>query len=523
LWFILIILCVLHVSTALAEIKVFEKAVEEIVGKNQSQEQVEAFALQKAKRLAVEEAGTYISSLTVVRNYQLAKDEITALASGVVQAKIVGVPAVRLDENGIIHVRVKSRIQVDTNVLDQQIQQIMKEKGTLKKLEQERRKVKELENKLANLKSSELKRLDELNALAMAIEREREKQRLFLEEQRLRAQGELKNAEIAGLKKERQMQARINQAIAEQERARKKEAEALAKEQDRLRRAHLENEQRWNELIRKSQLTQIQWISVDDSLPLKQAMEEVKHLKDEIANLNQRMDFQFQENKKNLEETFERQIALTKPQLPTDPAEKDPFESTAEYKRRLADHEAKVHSAKATCRQKIEWLEAVRKFQLAQAKVDYLEQKVKVLEPFVNRLQSLQERKFTIPDGDITVTVRSPDADRSHFPMLLAYRNQTTWNVYWSYTDRNKARDFWKTRSYLKAEGLFQLEEKNGIASKLTSARGYHLGIGDQREFRLAEPHIFSEIEKLRQIKKQSLPEAKKIANRIAWLYHLES
>ena len=36
LWFPLIILCVLHVSTALAEIKVFEKAVEEIVGKNQS-------------------------------------------------------------------------------------------------------------------------------------------------------------------------------------------------------------------------------------------------------------------------------------------------------------------------------------------------------------------------------------------------------------------------------------------------------------------------------------------------------
>jgi len=40
------------------------------IGRGQSQEQVEAFALQKAKRLAVEEAGTYISSLTVVVNYQ---------------------------------------------------------------------------------------------------------------------------------------------------------------------------------------------------------------------------------------------------------------------------------------------------------------------------------------------------------------------------------------------------------------------------------------------------------------------
>jgi predicted ATP-dependent protease len=58
---------------AFAEIKVFEKEVEEIVGRDQSQEQVEAFALQKAKRLAVEEAGTYISSLTVVQNFRLVK------------------------------------------------------------------------------------------------------------------------------------------------------------------------------------------------------------------------------------------------------------------------------------------------------------------------------------------------------------------------------------------------------------------------------------------------------------------
>ena len=63
--FILVVL--IAVYPAFAEIKVFEKEVEEVVGRDQSQEQVEAFALQKAKRLAVEEAGTYISSLTVVQ------------------------------------------------------------------------------------------------------------------------------------------------------------------------------------------------------------------------------------------------------------------------------------------------------------------------------------------------------------------------------------------------------------------------------------------------------------------------
>ncbi|MDO9211784.1 MAG: hypothetical protein Q7V48_13715, partial [Deltaproteobacteria bacterium] len=104
-----LLLCVFFLSAfifvypAFAEIKVFEKEVEEVVGRDQSQEQVEAFALQKAKRLAVEEAGTYISSLTVVQNYVLAKDEVTALASGVLQSQVLGVPSIVIKE-GVVHV-----------------------------------------------------------------------------------------------------------------------------------------------------------------------------------------------------------------------------------------------------------------------------------------------------------------------------------------------------------------------------------------------------------------------------------
>ena len=61
----------LMATTTYAEVMTFEKETEEIVANDQSREQVEAFALQKVKRLAVEEAGTYISSLTVVSNMQL--------------------------------------------------------------------------------------------------------------------------------------------------------------------------------------------------------------------------------------------------------------------------------------------------------------------------------------------------------------------------------------------------------------------------------------------------------------------
>ena len=49
--FFLAFLFIFSNSTAIAEIKVFEKEVEEIVGRDQSQEQVEAFALLQSKSL----------------------------------------------------------------------------------------------------------------------------------------------------------------------------------------------------------------------------------------------------------------------------------------------------------------------------------------------------------------------------------------------------------------------------------------------------------------------------------------
>lgn len=239
---LMVVLGVLLIAVpAMAEVMTFEKEVEEIVANDQSREQVEAFALQKAKRLAVEEAGTYISSLTVVVNFALAKDEVIALASGVVQAKVVGLPAVRL-VNGVVHVNVKARIQVDTAVLDKQVAELLKEKGTLKKLEEEQKKVRELENRLANLKSTELKRLEELNAQAVAMEQERDRRRLANAEMALTAQGELKKAEIERLQKDRALNERTAQMIAAQEQQRRNEAAVLAQEQDRIRRAQLENE-----------------------------------------------------------------------------------------------------------------------------------------------------------------------------------------------------------------------------------------------------------------------------------------
>jgi len=290
------------------------------------------------------------------------------------------------------------------------------------------------------------------------------------------------------------MQERINRTLAEQEKAKRDEAVALTAEQDRIKRAQLENEQRWNDLARKAQLTQDQWVVIDDSLSLRQAVTEVNDLKQEIANLKGRLDYQYVENTRNLTAAYAQQRALTTAKLPPSPAPKDAFETTKEYSQRISMYERQMKEAEMEKGDAVEILKKEETLKLAQAKVDYLGQQIRVLAPFIKRLQDLQERKFTLPEGgSMVVELGAPDPDNNRFPVRLQHSGKT-WSTFWNYTDRNSARDFYRTRTYLKAEGLFQIEEATKLNPKLTAARVTHPGTKETREFDLETPRIFTEI-----------------------------
>jgi hypothetical protein len=503
-WFLLcsfILAASTFICPAFAEIKVFEKEVEAIIGEGQSQSQVESLAIQRAKRMAVEEAGTYISTLTVVQNYQLQRDEVTAMASSVVRAVPIGA-SIR-ETNGVTYIKVRARIEVDTSTLDRQIEALMRDKGALEREEKALKRVRELEDQLANSKSPDMKRLEEFNAQALAVEREREKQRLFREEQALKAKGELSKAEADRLAREREMQERLNQRLAEQEKTKREEALALAAEQDRFRRAALESEQRFNDLARNGQLSQAQWVAIDDSLSIKQATGEIGDLKKEIANLETRLDWQYRENAKNLAAAYAQQRELMRAKRPLEPAPKDAFEATSEYKNRIARYERLVRNAEAEDRILLEKLDKERDLKLAEAKVGYLGQQIRVLTPFVERLRSLQGRKFVLPEGGtMRVDLGEPDADNNRFPMKLTYGDKS-WSVWWYYRNRDLAKDFYRTKTYLKAEGLFQIEEATSLRPRLTASRVTHLGTKETMEFPLEKPRVFAEIKKFDSMKSQ--------------------
>jgi len=107
----------------------------------------------------LEQAGTYLESLTIVKNAVLEKDEILALTAGVLKAEIVSQKNYATEDAfGIVIV---AKVDVDTNILEERVNKLLKDRKLLKKYQdsQEREKdllvrIKSLEEKNRKLQSS---------------------------------------------------------------------------------------------------------------------------------------------------------------------------------------------------------------------------------------------------------------------------------------------------------------------------------------------------------------------------------
>jgi hypothetical protein len=74
--------------SAFAEIQTVTHTVKQTFGGGQPPDDARISAIAKATREALEKAGTYIESLTSVQNSKMDKDEILALAAGVLKAEV---------------------------------------------------------------------------------------------------------------------------------------------------------------------------------------------------------------------------------------------------------------------------------------------------------------------------------------------------------------------------------------------------------------------------------------------------
>jgi len=128
---ILMILMLLPVS-AFSETQTVTHTVKQTFGGGQSPDDARISAMAKAKREALEKAGTYIESLTVVQNSKVEKDEILALAAGVLKAEVVSQKNYASDDAFGIEIVVK--VVADTSVLEERVKKQLQDRTHLTQL-----------------------------------------------------------------------------------------------------------------------------------------------------------------------------------------------------------------------------------------------------------------------------------------------------------------------------------------------------------------------------------------------------
>ena len=104
---------------ARGEVKTVEADATYVMGDNDSKVDARRVATQEAKRKALELAGAYVESLTVVKNYQLTKDEVKAYTAGILETEIASEQMRGTTEHPEIYI--KARCTIDTDIITAQI------------------------------------------------------------------------------------------------------------------------------------------------------------------------------------------------------------------------------------------------------------------------------------------------------------------------------------------------------------------------------------------------------------------
>ncbi len=110
---LIILLLFVFPSFSIAEIKEIVSEGTYNMGDGETPTVAESRALLQAKRVAIEQAGTYIESYSKIKNYQLTHDEIQVLASGVMEVTILEKKRTVIEDGFKFWVKIKARVSTD--------------------------------------------------------------------------------------------------------------------------------------------------------------------------------------------------------------------------------------------------------------------------------------------------------------------------------------------------------------------------------------------------------------------------
>lgn len=169
--FIFVLIFALSVSPALAEVREFIKEQSAVIPAHESQEKVIRYTTQSITRLAVEEAGVFIRSISQVANGSLTNDLITSVTGSVAEVTVLETEVYLVGKQP--YVRVKVRVKIDTEVVDTYLKRSLEDSLYKKEVTTLNKKNMELEQKLK--KTWDEKEGEELNMEAEKFAAEQRK------------------------------------------------------------------------------------------------------------------------------------------------------------------------------------------------------------------------------------------------------------------------------------------------------------------------------------------------------------
>lgn len=153
---LILITLLLFSKTAFPAEKIFDHQVDQPFSGSQSPDDAYMAAITKAKYEVLEQAGTYLESLTVVENAVLSRDEVTALAGGIMKTEIVSIKNYATPQSfGIV---LSTRIVVDTSILKSRMEKLLFDRTLLKKYNEIQQREQELLEKIKQLEQKNKKR-----------------------------------------------------------------------------------------------------------------------------------------------------------------------------------------------------------------------------------------------------------------------------------------------------------------------------------------------------------------------------
>lgn len=150
------------------------------MGEGETMTFAESMALQKAKQMALEQAGTYVESYTKVQNYQLTADEIQTVAGGVLQVEVLEKTRTLVGDGLKFFVKINATVTTDKVA---ELAQRIKGKNVAEEYKKLQEQYAQLLRDMEGLKQQAVKASPGI-ARAAAIDQIREQEKVFVSVQK---------------------------------------------------------------------------------------------------------------------------------------------------------------------------------------------------------------------------------------------------------------------------------------------------------------------------------------------------